>query len=228
MFCSPSLFNSSKTFRCCWFSHYWVLSCHFDRAVYWNHTNILINKNLEPFFLMHTVKIALLSFALNFFCLSLLSWIGFWGHSTCLPSQPSSSLAWLTAHFCQNGFPGFSPFSDISAFQITQTGRDFMVNMFGRVVARGLHQRLLALHWALWSPQLWVLVPGGAVGTGVVWHRAGTVWGTHKRLWYLPTVLICPCIVTILVVMMHLAGRQRCRKETFLSSVIYSLWNCCY
>lgn len=118
---------------------------------------------------------------------------------------------------------------DISAFQIIQTGRDLMVNLCGRMFARSLHQQqtfLLAPHQALWD--LKMLRPGskGCSGDRSDKAESRSDWSTHKGCSiFFPSCTNPLCIVTVLVEMMCLAGRQRCRKETFLSSAIYStIW----
>lgn len=118
---------------------------------------------------------------------------------------------------------------DISAFQIIQTGRDLIVNLSGRMFVRSLHQQqtfLLAPHRALWD--LKMLRPGskGCSGDRNDKAESRSDWSTHKGCSiFSPSCANPLCIVTVLVEMMCLAGRQRCRKETFLSSAIYStIW----
>lgn len=56
VFGSPSFIGNSKTFGFCWFIHYLPPSFYFVEAIYSNHTNILNNRYLRPFFLMYKFK----------------------------------------------------------------------------------------------------------------------------------------------------------------------------
>lgn len=98
-----------------------------------------------------------------------------------------------------------------------------MVNLSGRMFARSLHQQqtLLLEDWALWDPNR--LSKGCSEDRSDV-AESRSDWSTGKGCSTFSPCCANPlCIITaVLVEMMCLAGRQRCRKVTFLRSAIYS------